>query len=52
MGSPRLSLRVDEYIHPSIFHSGISATQEIAPMWDILHTEDNSDAEFTPLGGA
>ena len=41
-GHPRLSLRADEYIHSSIFRSGIFPTRETTPMWDVPHTKDNS----------
>ena len=49
MGSSRLNLQEDEYIYPSIFRSEISPTRETTLIWDVPHTEDNSDVGLAPM---
>ena len=44
---PHLNLRADEYINPSVFHSGNSPTRKTAPMYNISHMEDKSNVGFT-----
>ena len=48
MGSLRLKLRADELTHTFIFRDEISPTWKTPLMWDVLHTEDNSESGFTP----
>ena len=44
----RLNLQADEHTRTFILQDGIFPTRETTLMWDVLHTEDNSEAGFTP----